>query len=211
MRPTVIDRKLRWSKMGPSLEVRMMSPTHPRTNQARRSSTRLRGFDYSGEGAYFITLCTHGRKCLFGEIVRDAMVLSCYGRIVEEEWLRTSELRAEAQLDAFVVMPNHIHGVVLFDDAYVIKPQRAHGHAPLRRRPRSLGAMVGGFKAAATKRINSLRRTPGVPVWQRNYFDHVVRNEQDLGRVREYIVNNPLRWAQDENNPASVTDTPRRS
>ena len=189
MRPTVIDRKLRWSKMGPSLEVRMMSPTHPRTNQARRSSTRLRGFDYSGEGAYFITLCTHRRKCLFGEIVRDAMVLNDYGRIVEEEWLRTSELRAEAQLDAFVVMRNHIHGV-----------------------DRGLWALWSGVSRLHVRRESTrCDARQAYQSGQRNYFDHVVRNEQDLGRVREYIVNNPLRWAQDENNPASKTDIPRYS
>jgi REP element-mobilizing transposase RayT len=108
------------------------------------------------------------------------------------------------------VMPNHVHGIV------VIRDVGAHGRAPLpsppHRLPCSLGSFVAGFKSAATKRINAIRRTPGLPVWQRNYYEHVIRDEDDLDRVRRYIAENPLRWEEDQKNPLSVSaPRPRRA
>ena len=126
-----------------------------------------------------------------------------YGQIVQQEWPRTGEIRREVRLDEFVVMPNHLHGIV-FIDAVVPATRRAHGRAPLRRGPRSLGSLIAGFKSAVTKRINIGRGTPRFPVWQRNYYEHVIRDENDLTRVCEYIGNNPLKWALDENNPANL-------
>ena len=131
----------------------------------------------------------------------EAVILSPLGQIAHEEWLRTSRLRPGVELDSFVVMPNHLHGIVMFrdDDArFEDIPKWAHSCAPLRRGPRSLGALIAGFKAAATKRINALRKTRGKPVWQRNYYEHVIRNEGDLDRIREYIVGLPTMWEEDE-------------
>ena len=175
------------------------------TDRQRRRSIRLRGYDYARAGAYFVTMVTHGRACLFGEVVDGEMRLNLFGRLVREEWFRSVEIRCEIRLHPaeFVVMPNHIHGIVWLTDTV-----GAHGRAPLlrggplRRAPRSLGSFVAGLKSSVTKRINTLQQAPGVPVWQRNYYEHVIRDEKSLRRVREYILNNPARWAFDEENPA---------
>ena len=132
-----------------------------------------------------------------------------YGRMVEEEWLRTGELRSEIQLDQLVVMPNHIHALLFIDNLGQRSGfLKAHGRAPLRLQPRSLGAVVAGYKSSVTKRVNELRSAAGAPVWQRNYFERVVRNEDELARIREYIVSNPTRWADDEHNPANIKKKP---
>jgi putative transposase len=173
-----------------------------------RRSTRLKGYDYHQAGGYFVTLCTYERADLFGEVIDGEMRLNEYGQIVQAEWLRTAELRPEVELDAFVVMPNHLHGIVLIHDV------GAHGRAPLQpetshrlslHRPRrSLGSLMAGFKSAATRQINALRATPGVPVWQRNYNDHVIRNDAELDSIRDYIVTNPARWAWDRENQTAM-------
>lgn len=163
-----------------------------------RRSIRLPGYDYRQAGAYFVTVVTHQRECLFGGIADGEMRVDGYGEVVRDEWLRSAQIRREIELDAFVVMPNHLHGIV------VIRDVGAHGRAPLplapHRPPRSLGSFVAGFKSAVTKRINTMRRTPGLPVWQRNYWERVIRDERELDRVRQYIAENPLRWESDPEN-----------
>lgn len=174
------------------------------TARLQRRSIRLREFDYGQAGAYFVTLCVRDRRCLFGSVKDGEISLSDDGRIVLEEWNRTAEIRSEVRLDETVVMPNHLHGIVVIDGPAAsngLPPVGAHGRAPLRRAPRSLGSFVAGFKAAVTRRINERRGTPGVPVWQRNYFEHVIRNEVSLGRIRQYIAENPIRWDEDPENP----------
>ena len=165
----------------------------------RRRSIRLREYDYTQPGAYFITIVAHARATLFAEISDGKAWLNEFGRIVENEWQKSAVIRREIGLDVFVVMPNHIHGIVNIIHADV----GATGRSPLRSGPppRSLGAFVAGFKSAVTKRINNLRRTPGAPVWQRNYYEHVVRSDAELLRVREYILNNPVGWENDRENP----------
>ena len=165
-----------------------------------RRSIRLRGYDYTQAVAYFVTMVAFRRAYIFGGIVDGEMQANIAGAVVLEEWLRSSEIRRELELDAFVVMPNHVHAIV------IMRGVGAHGRAPLLpvspdRPPRSLGSFVAGFKSAATKRINTIRGTPGLPVWQRNYYEHVVRDEDDLGRIRQYILENPPRWAEDPENP----------
>ena len=170
----------------------------------RRRSIRLREYDYRQAGVYFITVVTHGREMLFGEIAGGGTRLNEFGRIVEDEWQKSSVIRREIELDVFVVMPNHIHGIV-----NIINPDvGATGRSPLRSGPpaRSLGAFVAGFKSAVTKRLNNLRHTPGVPVWQRNYYEHVIRGDRELLRVREYILNNPLDWEHDRENSSRLVD-----
>jgi len=187
-----------------------------------RRSIRLQHYDYSQAGAYFVTICAHARECLFGEIVDGAMILNDYGKIVEEEWLKSAEIRKELELDAYVIMPNHLHGIVLINNeggltvgasgrSPLTTDVRAHGRAPLRsdqpilhRKPRSLGSFIAGFKSATTKRLNISRNTPSFAVWQRNYYEHIIRDEIDLNRIREYVQHNPVRWAEDENNPKRV-------
>ena len=167
-----------------------------RLSGSGRRSRRLEGYDYSQAGAYFVTLCAHDRECLFGDLHGSGIRLGEFGKIVAEEWTRCSEIRHEVELDEWVVMPNHLHGIVV-----ITAPGEAHGRAPLHPRTGSLSSLVAGFKAATTKRINVLRGTPGRPVWQRNYYDHIIRNEASLDAIRRYIVENPLRWSEDEENP----------
>lgn len=172
-----------------------------------RRSLRLKDYDYTQAGAYFITICTHNRECLFGNVMDGEMQLNETGRIVADEWVKSGEIRNEIALDVWVVMPNHLHGIVIFAD-----PIGAHGDAPLRppgravlfRPPKSLGSMIAGFKSATTKRVNQSRQSPGGKVWQRNYYEHIIRNEQSLARIREYIINNPLQWELDRENPANT-------
>ena len=179
------------------------------TDAARhRRSIRLPDYDYTAAGVYFVTICTYGRECLFGEVVEGEIRLNDFGVIVREEWERSAEMRAELSIDAYVVMPNHFHGIVFIDvGAHGVRPGQmaervgwAHGRAPLRS-PKSLGSLIAGFKSAATKHINLLRNTPGDPVWQRNYYERVIRDDRELAAIREYLAANPTKWDDDENHP----------
>lgn len=178
-------------------------------NLYRRRSMRLKGHDYAQAGAYFITICTRGRHCLFGQVVNSEMYLNEYERIVEREWLRNATIRPSVILDEFVIMPNHFHGIVVLTDA-----RATHRVAPTERpngpTPSSIGAIIGQFKSIVTKGINVVRGTRGVLVWQRNYYEHVIRSEWDINRAREYIVNNPAHWAEDEYNPKHWQKVPGR-
>jgi REP element-mobilizing transposase RayT len=183
------------------------------TDKGHRRSVRLRGYDYSQAGAYFVTVCVHDRECLFGDIEDGHMRLNDCGKIVESEWLKSAELRLEIECGQFVVMPNHFHGIVHIVGAYGNTPlngdtpvsndmrQRAFCHTPLRSPSRNLGAMIRGFKSAVGKRMNEIGNTPGAAVWQRNYFEHVIRDEEDYNRIVEYVENNPQRWMEDSLHP----------
>lgn len=185
--------------------------------QPRRRSIRLEGYDYSDQGPYFIAICTSNRQPSFGNIVSHEMILNEIGDIVVEEWHRSAEVRPGLILDVFIVMPNHIHGIVILQNHHVEpavgEHRRAPGYRPgdnepgeraFTRKPRSLGSFIAGFKSATTKRINAYRGTPGTPVWQRNFFEHIIRSERSLDRVRNYIATNPALWDTDTENPANV-------
>ncbi len=161
-----------------------------------RRSIRLKGHDYASAGAYFVTMVTHGKRCLFGEVVGGVMRLNVAGRIVAEEWLRSAQVRSEVTMDAFVVMPNHIHGIVVIDrpTPTSLLPADLAIATAAGPRSRSIGALVAGFKAAASRRIHACRGGSGPLVWQRNYYEHIVRDEVGLGRIRQYIADNPARW-----------------
>jgi REP element-mobilizing transposase RayT len=163
-----------------------------------RQSTRLKGYDYAQPGAYFVTVCTRDRECLLGDIVDGEMRLNEYGMAVREEWLRTAQLRETVELDACTIMPNHVHGIVVI----------TNGRGTARRAPTerfgkpvadSIPTIMRAFKSASTKHINVIRRTPGTPVWQRNYYEHVVRDDEELKAIRQYILSNPANWTTDEN------------
>ncbi len=124
--------------------------------------------------------------------------LNDLGRIAAEEWLKSAQVRSEVQLDAWIVMPNHIHGIVMLNDE---RKGTERPVAPGGPHARSLGALMAGFKSSVTKRINSFRGTPGAAVWQRSYYDHVIRNQSSLNRIRQYIGENPVRWPEDPENP----------
>jgi len=211
-------------------------PTRYDADKHHRRSIRLRMWDYRDAGAYFVTICTYGGQPLFGEVVDGTMRLNEYGRIVEEEWRRTAEMRPGVTLDAFVIMPNHLHGIIwIRDDADDVRAtcrspvQKERGRSPVQEnggrspvraapwpdeRPRgpqsgSLGAIIAGFKSACTRRINEMRGTPGAPVWQRNYYERIIRNDREWNAIREYIQNNPITWEQDAENPTIPVGTRR--
>jgi REP element-mobilizing transposase RayT len=169
-----------------------------------RRSIRLKGYDYSQDGAYFVTICTHNREFSLCDIVDGEATLSEDGKIVNYEWMRSSEIRKEIELDAFIIMPNHIHGIIFIHDNKD-KNVGANGRSPLR----SLGSFVSGFKSITTKRINELHNTPQKPFWQRNYYEHIIRNDRSLNAIRRYIQNNPLIWQYDMENPDVVRIPPK--
>lgn len=138
-----------------------------------RRSIRLADHDYSAEGGCFITIITQSRVCLFGEVTNGEVRLNEFGKIVYEEWFRSTDIRHEIELnmDEFVVMPNHIHGIVIINDDQGRGDRPVAPTKPIGPPPKSIGAFVAGYKSAVTKRINILRNTPGVAVWQRNYYD----------------------------------------
>jgi putative transposase len=156
-----------------------------------RHSIRLKGYDYSQNGAYFVTLVSYGRESLFGEIVKESMEVNSLGQIVLDVWDHLPEHYAYVHLDEFCIMPNHIHGIILLSDEDIAGEK----HYPL-------PEIVRAFKTFSARSINSLRATSGQPIWQRNYYEHIIRDENELNRARAYIDANPLRWSQDEDNPA---------
>jgi len=244
-----------------------------------RRSIRLPGYDYTQPGAYFITIVTHERMPSFGEIVDGEMRLNEYGEIVRAEWFQTAVVRPYVVLhpDEFVVMPNHIHGIIWIvgndnsddgvdngsdarddgsggdtprndgagsggagrrDDgagsrggtvgaqrrcAPTFAPKNAtfppgatptstgraiRGATPTNVVPGSLGAIVRSFKSVVTRRINIMRNTPGAPVWQRNYYEHIIRTDRALNAIRRYIADNPRRWHLDRKNIHRIGDDP---
>jgi putative transposase len=181
-----------------------------------RRSIRLQEYDYSGSGSYFLTICAYQRQCLFGEVVNSAMILNEFGAIVADEWEKSAIIRPTLELDTWVVMPNHFHGIVTINNPVGANnnPVGAQSFAPLQfthiddqhsyelhRKPRSLGSFVAGFKTSVTRRINAIRETPNIPVWQRNYYEHIIRDEETWQRLRQYIANNPISWELDQLHP----------
>ncbi len=175
------------------------------TDKCNRQSIRLREYDYGSDGTYYITLCTKNKEYLFGTVVNNKMQLNEYGKIVEDEWMKTAKIRHNVYLDKHIVMPNHIHGVIIIDNGR--EGRGVLQYAPtnsLHSPSETIGSIIRGFKSAVTKQINILRETPQTPVWQRNYYEHVIRDDNDLNTTRQYIHNNPLNWDDDENNPMNI-------
>ena len=173
-----------------------------------RRSIRLTEYDYSQPGAYFITICTYKKQPWFGEIHHSQMHLNQLGKLVAQEWLRTPEIRPEVILDEWIIMPNHLHGIIIITDAVLAHQCVSDNPSSLEqsessrfsRQSYSIPSIIAGFKSATTKRINERRGTPKQPLWQRNYYESVVRNFDKLDGVRKYIRNNPFNWYQDSEN-----------
>ena len=159
--------------------------------RSARKNLRLQDYDYANAGAYFVTICAYQRQSLFGLVRDNKMALNQCGQIAEHAWRNIPMHFQDIHLDEFIVMPNHVHGI-LFTDG-----ERARHASPLHHRPK-LGTVIGAYKSAAARLINQTRSTPGASVWQRYYYEHVIRNELSLSEIREYIVNNPLKWELDE-------------
>lgn len=183
-----------------------------------RHSIRLKEYDYSQAGAYFVTICTKDHECLFGEIIDGEMRLNEWGHLVSDVWVEIPNHFTNIELDAFVVMPNHVHGIILIVDGASVeaglprpynktmsgaKTHLSAETAPLRKR--TLGQIIAYFKYLSTRRINEICSNLGAPIWQRNYYEHIIRNEKSLDKIREYIAGNPLRWADDEENPINIS------
>jgi putative transposase len=185
-----------------------MSSDQPR---GHRRSIRLSGYNYSQPGAYFVTICTHGGECLF-----DDPVLR---RVAETTWQQIPSHFNQVSVDASVVMPNHTHGILIVGARHsphesppmassaseetigeIHVPPGNASPLPAGAPPGSLGAIIGNYKSVTARRINQIRHTPGAPVWQRNYYEHIIRDECALNATREYIANNPLRWHLDRYN-----------
>jgi REP element-mobilizing transposase RayT len=159
-----------------------------------RQSIRLKNYDYSQPGFYFLTICTYKRQCWFGEIKNDRVNLNQIGKIVAEEWINTPKIRSNFLLEEWVIMPNHLHGIVIINENLNllgdrnVSEQKTFGdgnrdildarNAPLRQEPNSISSFVAGFKSAVTKRINLLRDNREIPIWQRNYYESIIRDEQ---------------------------------
>ena len=171
-----------------------------------RRSIRLQGYDYRQEGAYFVTICVQNRSCLFGEIINDTMQLNEAGSMLARQWQMLPQRFANVRLDVFVVMPNHIHGIIVLTDGIMEPPSEA----TTRVTPASLGDVVGAYKSLTTveyvRGVKASRWTPfDGKLWQRNYYEHIIRNESALHDIRHYIIHNPAKWAEDTENPERLS------
>ncbi len=192
-----------------------------------RHSIRLKGYDYSLAGAYFITICTRNRECLFGQIVNGAMQLNAAGQMIERWWAELMHKFPSVETDAYVVMPNHFHGVLSLSAG----GQPPEGRPPLDEQPHrvaptgstkiemgrpTLGDIMDWFKTMTTNEYIRRVKQDGWPrfvgkLWQRNYYEHIIRDERDLCRIRDYICNNAARWQEDTNNPGKSNQHPKGS
>src|SRR3990172_7225774 len=182
-----------------------------------RHSIRLKGYDYSRAGAYFVTVCTKDRECMFGEVVGGSMQLNNVGQMLDKWWIELTNKYPLLEIDEYIVMPNHLHGIIAIIDncrGEVSSPllkieQEGWETQPLQKtsvqkggetpplQKLTLGQNIAYHKYQTTKQINQSHNTPGFPVWQRDYFEHIIRNEEELNRIREYIINNLLQWQFD--------------
>ncbi len=152
-----------------------------------RRSIRLKGYDYSQAGAYYVTIVAWRREHVFGDIVNAEMQLNKFGQIVQYAWYDLPKHYPHVELDTFCIMPNHVHAIIVLNDDPAVK-----------RHP--LSEVVRAFKSFSARRINSLRNSQGIPVWQRNYYEHIIRNHEDYLSKSNYIMDNPLNWENDDEN-----------
>jgi putative transposase len=188
-----------------------------------RRSIRLKGYDYAQAGAYYVTIVTWHREFLFGKIVNKEMKLNKVGKIVEWEWLELPKRLSYIELVTHIVMPNHFHGILcIYETVGATRPGRklsqpdteptraitsdGNDGSPLPRgpKPASLGAIIAQFKSRVTKRIWKFPELNNTPIWQRNYYEHIIRNEKDLQNKTDYIESNPLLWDEDDENPVNA-------
>lgn len=192
-----------------------------------RRSIRLRGYDYAQPGAYFVTICVQDRRCVLGDVLNGEMVLADAGRIVQACWDDLPNHYPHVQLDTFVIMPNHVHGIIVLVEDHVVvgaglrpaptepaptepapakpaptKPTPTEP-APTKPPPKRHGLpeIVRAFKSFSARRINEMHDDASKPFWQRGFYEHIVRNERELDTIRQYILDNPLKWAVDRSNP----------
>ena len=168
-----------------------------------RKHARLSGFDYTSSHGYFVTICVRDRECIFGTVINDAVSLTRRGIVARDCWFDIPNHHPHVELDAFVIMPNHTHGIPLFvgDSPVVATPAPPRAGLARGPAPGSLAAVIGSYKSAVTRNINRLRPGAGRGLWQDNYHEHVIRSDHARDRIREYVASNPLRWTLDAENP----------
>ena len=163
----------------------------------RKPRNRLEGYDYSQSNYYYVTICTNNRKEWLGEIKDNHMLLNGYGQIVEQQWQWLAEQYSYIELDEYIVMPNHIHGILI-----IIRPCITDRSRPVPTVPthniKSLSSLIGAFKTTSSKLIHQNGLSDFA--WQRSFYDYIIRNDKSLNKIREYIINNPINWANDEEN-----------
>ena len=178
-----------------------------------RHSIRLPGFDYSQAGAYFVTMVTQNRKLLFGKVMDGEMVVNDLGRAVEKLWLEIQEHFDGVNVDTFVVMPNHLHGIIEIDNEGRISSVAARHAVPQHEdnfemfgKPvrGSIPTIIRSFKSAVTKQYHEMTNTQNARLWQRNYYEHVIRDEKEYQAIYDYILTNPQNWEKDEENQARI-------
>jgi putative transposase len=178
-----------------------------------RRSIRLPEYDYSQAGAYYVTIVTQGRECLFGKIVDEEMYLNEYGEIAQKWWNEIPNHFPNVELGAFVIMPNHVHGIIFITterrgEAQSVSPRdnpnNLGGETPSLRK-RTLGQIVAYFKYQSTKEMNRIETDKAITkFWQRNYYEHIIRAEKDLQSKTDYIKANPSLWNEDDDNPKNA-------
>jgi len=179
-------------------------------------SSRLRKYDYRQNGAYFITICTYARICFFGELNGENICLNKYGNIVNKCWQEIPQHFHEFIPAPFIIMPNHVHGIVVISKRTLsTNPAVETRHAVSRasnhiceafQKPvsHSVPTIIRSFKSAVTRHLNALNENLPMSVWQRNYYEHIIRNDEELNRAIEYIKFNPIKWGMDKENPKNV-------
>jgi putative transposase len=175
-----------------------------------RKSARMKDFDYSQAGAYFVTICTQNKVCLFGDVTDGKMVLNDAGRMVEKWYRELPKKFKDIAIDEYIIMPNHIHFIIVNTGSVgadlCVCPRNTnageHAGSPLRK-------IVQWFKTMTTNEyMRNVQRNEWQPfngkLWQRNYYEHVIRNDGDMNQIREYVAQNPMKWELDEENPKNV-------
>ena len=184
-----------------------------------RHTTRLPGYDYTQPGGYYVTIVTRGREPVLGAVVAGSVALSIPGVTAQKAWRDLPQHFANVRLDKYVIMPNHVHGIIMIMAGDRVTPGEMDGFRrgrsvlgealvipttdlPLRAdRGHGLPEIVRAFKSFSARRINTIQNTPGQPCWQRNYYEHIIRSETELQKIRQYIRNNPRQWELDAENP----------
>ncbi len=169
-----------------------------------RQSIRLKDYDYSLPGVYFVTVVAHEHTCMFGEIKNGEMCLNQFGQIVRHAWFDLPCHYMRVELGTFCIMPNHIHGIIILNENSVVvgaglRPAPTNITHPHGRYP--LSEIVRAFKSFSSRRINAARKLSSVPVWQRNYYEHIIRSDDEYKRIQFYIETNPGNWISDDDNP----------
>ena len=174
-----------------------------------RRSIRLKGYDYTSPGGYFITVVTYQRECLFGEIVNGEMRLNEIGKFVEYAWNDLPNHYPNIELGTFCIMPNHVHGIIVIKENNVYIVGAGLRPAPTTHpiKQRGLPEIVRAFKSFSSRHVNEYLKSPGVPLWQRNYYEHIIRNDDEWNNIHLYIETTPLygvypiNWATDNEIP----------